>query len=171
MSSFLLNYKKGLTGIPQTQFAEVYDYYAPNITIVPPAPVSPFVQGMIMMWDKTSAYPTGWFLCNGQVANGYTTPTLIDKFVLSVGTANPTVGLGGGAVSTLLTLNMIPDHTHGGVGLATQSGQDNPPAFSYASTAGNTTGISNAGYVAGTPVPTMPPYVTYAFICYCGVPA
>jgi microcystin-dependent protein len=170
MSSFLLNYKKGLTGIPQTQANEATNYFAPNVAVPPTPPaVVPFTQGMIMMWDKTSAYPTGWYLCNGQIANGYTTPTLIDKFVMSVGVTNPTVGLGGGAVSTLLTLNMLPDHTHTGTLLGTDSGTKTA-GFSFAS-GDSTGGINSAGYTAGTPVPTLPPYVTYAYICYCGVPA
>lgn len=171
MSDTLLNYKKGLTKIPQNQFNEATDYYAQN-AVVPPTPpaVSAFTQGMIMMYDKTNSYPTGWFLCDGQVHNGYTTPTLRDCFVMSVGTTNPTVGLGGGANSTLLTVNMLPDHTHGGTGLGTDSGTKTL-GYSFTNGSNSTTGINSVGYVAGTPVPTLPPYVTYAYICYCGVPA
>jgi hypothetical protein len=169
MSSFLLNYKKGLTGIPQTQGNEVTDYFAKN---APPTPATtPFVQGMIMLYDKTNSYPTGWFLCDGAVHNGYTTPTLRDVFVMSVGTANPTVGLGGGAASVALTLNMIPDHTHNtnGSANAQNAATATNSGFSTCNPYGASTGISNAGYVPGTPVPTIPPFVTYAYICYCGV--
>jgi len=173
MSSFLLNYKKGLTGIPQTQFAETFDYFAPNVTIVPPAPVSPFTQGMVMMWDKLGSFPTGWYLCDGGTYNGYVTPTLINRFVVlagGTGSAYPTVGLGGGAGSTLLTLNMLPDHTHGSVTQDTISGTATS-GQSFCALGGTTGGINSAGYVAGTPVPTLPPYYSLAYICYCGVPA
>lgn len=130
---------------------------------------SPFVQGMVMLWDKVVSIPTGWAAANGQVANGYTTPNLANVFVVGTGATYPTVGLGGGAASVSLSINMIPDHTHGGVGLATESAPNNPPAFSYASTSGNTTGISNPGYTGGVPVPTLPPYYSMQYICYVGV--
>jgi hypothetical protein len=139
-----------------------------GVVTVSTVAASPFVQGMIMMWDKTSAYPPGWFICDGTIHNGYTTPTLLDKFVLSVGPSNPTVGLGGGAASVALTLNMIPDHTHSSGELSTTSGSAGGGGFSFAA-AGTTSGISNAGYTPGTAVPTLPPYVTYAYICYCGI--
>ena len=138
-----------------------------GVVTVATVAASPFAQGMIMMWDKTSSFPPGWFICDGTVHNGYTTPTLLDKFVLSVGPSNPTVGLGGGAASVALTLDMLPDHTHGAIKQDTASGTATS-GQSFAALGGNTLGISG-GWVGGTNVPTLPPYVTYAYICYCGI--
>jgi len=130
---------------------------------------SPFSQGMVMMWDKVVSIPTGWAACNGAVVNGYTTPNIQDVFVVGTGTTYPTCGLGGGAASVALTLNMIPDHTHGGVGLSTVSSDNSSGGYSYAATSQSTTGISNAGYTPGTAVPTLPPYYSMQYICYVGV--
>ena len=134
-----------------------------TLTVPPPIfPPSEFAPGMIMMYTTLAAPPvppTGWLICNGQPG----TPDLRDRFIIGAGGswANTQTG---GAASVALTLNMIPDHTHGGVGLATESAPNNPPAFSYASTSGNTTGISNAGYTPGTPVPTVPPFYALFYI-------
>ena len=132
----------------------------------------PFFPGMIMMYNALppTVLPLNWFLCDGGIYNGFITPDLRDKFVICTGPANPTIGLTGGAASTALTLNMIPDHTHG------LQGQINPtncaPAtntnLSICNPGGTSTGISNAGYTPGTPVPTLPPYISMAYICYCG---
>lgn len=134
-----------------------------TLTVPPPIfPPSEFAPGMIMMYTTLAAPPvppTGWLICNGQPG----TPDLRDRFIIGAG-LSWAVTQTGGAASTVLTLNMIPDHTHGGVGLATESAPNNPPAFSYASTSGNTTGISNAGYTPGTPVPTVPPFYALFYI-------
>jgi hypothetical protein len=132
---------------------------------------SPFSQGMVMLWDKVVSIPTGWVAANGQVANGYTTPNLANVFVVGTGATYPTCGLGGGAASVALTLNMIPDHTHGLNGII--NAQNCSPAtntdVSTCFPGGTSTGISNAGYTPGTPVPTLPPYYSMQYICYVGV--
>jgi hypothetical protein len=139
-----------------------------NVTVSTVAS-SPFAQGMVMLWDKVVSIPTGWALCNGATVNGYVTPSIQDVFVVGTGTTYPTCGLGGGAASVALTLNMIPDHTHGGVGLSTVSSPVDTGGYSYASNSSSTTGISNAGYTPGTAVPTLPPYYSMTYICYVGV--
>ena len=81
--------------------------------------------GGIIMWSGTSA-PDGWALCNGQVANGYTTPDLRGQFIVGYDPSNPdysppgnlslkgnTVGKTGGEEKHLLTIAEMPRHTHG----------------------------------------------------------
>lgn len=134
-----------------------------TLTVPPPIfPPSEFAPGMVMMYSTLAAPPvppTGWLICNGQPG----TPDLRDRFIIGAG-LSWAVTQTGGAASTTLTLNMIPDHTHGGVGLDTHSGVDASPAYSYAATNQSTTGISNAGYTPGTPVPTVPPFYALFYI-------
>jgi hypothetical protein len=132
----------------------------------------PFFPGMIMMYNALppTVLPLNWFLCDGGTYNGFIVPDLRDKFIVCTGPINSTIGLTGGAASTTLTLNMIPDHTHNtlasvnsqNAALATNSG------FSTCNPSGPTSGIANPGYTPGTPVPTLPPYFSLAYICYCG---
>ena len=134
----------------------------------------PFFPGMIMMYNALppTVLPLNWFLCDGGTYNGFITPDLRDKFVICTGPANPTIGLTGGAVSQTLTLNMIPDHTHdlNGQINATNAAVNPGSGISTCGPGGTSTGISNAGYTPGTPVPTLPPYISMAYICYCGTP-
>jgi microcystin-dependent protein len=151
-----------------------------GISITPPSGVgsvtvatvaaSPYTVGMIMMWNSLVGIPTGWAPCDGSIVNGYTTPNLTNRFVVQAGgsgTAYPTIGLTGGNGSTVLTLNMIPDHTHSGVIQDTASGT--ATAGQSFAALGNTGGISNGGYTPGTPVPTIPPYYSLLHIIYVGV--
>jgi microcystin-dependent protein len=126
---------------------------------------------MIMMWNSLVSIPTGWTACDGTIVNGYTTPNLTNRFVIQAGgtgSAYPSVGLTGGNGSVALTLNMIPDHTHGGTGLGTDSGTKTL-GFSFTNGSASTTGINNVGYTPGTPVPTLPPYYSLLYIIYVGV--
>jgi len=102
--------------------------------------------------------PDGWKICNGDPG----TPDLRDRFIIGAG-LSWAVTQTGGAASTALTLNMIPDHTHGGTGLGTDSGTKTA-GFSFTNGSNSTTGINNAGYVAGTPVPTVPPFNALFYI-------
>ena len=132
-----------------------------TLTVPPPIIPSSFAPGMVMMYTTLASppvAPTGWLICNGQ--NG--TPDFRDRFIIGAG-LSWAVTQTGGAASTVLTLNMIPDHTHGGVGLSTDSALPNA-GTSFAATNLSTTGISNAGYVAGTPVPTVPPFYALFYI-------
>lgn len=131
---------------------------AVTLTVPPPIfPPSGFVTGMIMLWGSVEP-PAGWLICNGQPG----TPDLRDRFIVSCGTTY-LAGDTGGASSTALTLNMIPDHTHGGTGLGTDSGTKTS-GFSFTNGSNSTTGINNAGYAPGTPVPTLPPYYALYYI-------
>ncbi len=68
--------------------------------------------GGIIMWSGSiSTIPAGWALCNGQVANGYTTPNLTNRFVLA-GSLTLAPGATGGATTHTLTVAEMPNHTH-----------------------------------------------------------
>jgi microcystin-dependent protein len=128
-----------------------------TLTVPPPIfPPSEFVTGMIMMWGGSTA-PTGWALCNG--LNG--TPDLREKFICGSSTLVP-IGSTGGATSVTLSLNNLPDHTHGGVGLSTVSSPVDTGGYSYASTSGVTTGVT--GLVTTTPFNIVPPFYALAYI-------
>jgi len=126
------------------------------------------LQGMIVMWTGQFV-PAGYSLCNG--GNG--TPDLQNRFIIAAavpGSPNPQTypaGTSGGSATASLVLNNLPDHVHGGVGFAPQSGAISPsPDASYAGNATNTTGIASAGYTppGGTPFDIIPPYYAIAFI-------
>lgn len=83
--------------------------------------------GAIMGWsDLDSAVPSGWYVCDGNAHNGYTTPNLIERFVIGAGGAyavNATGGPGSwngtitptGSVTVgahVLTTAELPAHTH-----------------------------------------------------------
>jgi len=133
------------------------------VTLTVPPPIFPptFATGMIMMYSTLAAppvAPTGWAICDGTGG----TPDLRDRFIIGAG-LSWAVTQTGGAASTALTLNMIPDHTHGAAALSATSGSAGGGGFSFAA-AGNTTGISNPGYTPGTPVPTVPPFYALFYI-------
>jgi hypothetical protein len=171
ISSFILLRNKQMATLPSTTYANPTTPYFAAAGAAPAPAASPFVQGMIMMWDKTASFPPGWFICDGAVHNGYTTPTLLDKFVLSLGPSNPTVGLGGGQASVSLVVNNLPDHQHSGAATQGSGGTAGINDYNTASFTGTTGGISSVGYVTpgGTPFSVLPPYVSYAYICYCGI--
>jgi len=132
--------------------------------------------GMVMAWYSltlvsiTSPAP-GWYPCTGAqyTVRGrvYGSPALGGRTIISVGNGHTDNQLGG-LEEYNLVLDNIPDHTHGGVGLSTAAGT-NTGSFSFASTAGNTTGISNVNYTPGRPVPTMMPFKCMQYYIYLGV--
>jgi microcystin-dependent protein len=81
--------------------------------------------GGIILWSGTIA-PTGWALCDGDTANGYTTPNLKNRFVVGYnpsdwrydwpgnlsqkGTSTSDIG---GAATVALNLSQMPRHNHG----------------------------------------------------------
>lgn len=136
-----------------------------TLTVPPPIfPPSEFAPGMVMMYSTLAAPPvppTGWLICNGQPG----TPDLRDRFIIGAG-LSWAVTQTGGAASTVLTLNMIPDHTHG---LQGQLNAQNlvtgtNTGFSSINPGGTSTGINSAGYTPGTPVPTVPPFYALFYI-------
>lgn len=135
------------------------------------SPASAYTVGMIMLWNSLVGIPTGWTACDGSIVNGYTTPNLTNRFVVQTGgsgTNYPTIGLSGGADACTLTVNMLPDHTHGAVQQDTASGTVTS-GNSFCALGGTTGGINNAGYTPGTQVPTRPPYYSLLYIIYVGV--
>jgi hypothetical protein len=71
--------------------------------------------GVITMWYGSVAnVPAGWALCNGQVVNGFTTPNLVDRFVVGAGSAYAPGSIGGSNFVTATT-SASGAHTHGGV--------------------------------------------------------
>ena len=68
--------------------------------------------GGIIPWSgSATAVPDGWALCNGQTANGRTTPNLCDRFVVGAGGEYQPRATGG-AKEVTLTVEQIPAHTH-----------------------------------------------------------
>jgi microcystin-dependent protein len=82
--------------------------------------------GGIILWSGTIA-PTGWALCDGDTANGYTTPNLKNRFVVGYNpsdwrydwpgnlsqkgtSASSDIG---GAATVALNLSQMPRHNHG----------------------------------------------------------
>ena len=71
-------------------------------------------RGIIAMWSgAANAIPDGWLLCNGQ--NG--TPNLMDRFIVGAG-ASYGVGNVGGAATVALSVEQMPNHSHGFSGVA-----------------------------------------------------
>ena len=83
--------------------------------------------GAIMGWSGLdSAVPAGWYVCDGNAHGGYTTPNLIERFIIGAGGAyavNATGGPGSwngtitptGSVAIgnhTLTTSELPAHTH-----------------------------------------------------------
>lgn len=117
-----------------------------------------FAAGMIMMFQGAVA-PAGWAICNGSGG----TPDLRNRFVIGVGTN--ALNATGGAASTLLTVDMLPDHVHSGIpdqaDTGSVAGIGGPYVFQNYSV--NSGGITN-GWVGGVPVPTVPPFYALAYI-------
>lgn len=83
--------------------------------------------GAIMIWSGTdSNMPDGWYVCDGNAHGGYTTPNLIEQFVIGAGGAYAVGASGGpatwngtitptGSVTVgahALTTAELPAHTH-----------------------------------------------------------
>lgn len=132
------------------------------VTINATAPASGFFRGMIMPYVGTTAPSADWAICDGTTAG---VPDLRGLFIIGT-SATYAFGSSGGAASQTLTLNMIPDHTHdlNGQINATNAAVNAGSGISTCGPGGTSTGISNAGYVAGTPVPTLPPYYSLTYI-------
>jgi microcystin-dependent protein len=93
-------------------------------------------RGVITMWSGlTTNVPAGWVLCNG--SNG--TPDLRDKFIVGAGSSYNTQSQGGNA-TTVLGVEHMPSHNHGGGGTTSGTSNDhshgvNDPSHSHSYTA------------------------------------
>ncbi|MEM9887557.1 MAG: tail fiber protein, partial [Bacteroidota bacterium] len=146
--------------------------------------------GTIQMWP-TSSPPTGWLICNGSsfssstypdlanVLGGTTLPNFNGRFPLGVGNSGTSgstthnIGSNGGAEKHTLSINEIPNHSHGAGSLSTsepylsQEGSGNQDKrdgggtklFEYTSITGNTASVGG-----GQAHNNMPPFYTINFI-------
>lgn len=75
---------------------------------------TPFVRGMIMMFNGQSDIPEGWAICDGQTHTykGVTTvtPNLIGKFIKASDSSG--AGTEGGSNEVTLTSDNLPEHSH-----------------------------------------------------------
>lgn len=128
------------------------------VTLTVPAGPATFATGMIMMFNGNVA-PSGWAICDGSGG----TPDLREKFIRGANTLVP-VGSTGGANDVTLSIDMIPDHTHGGAPQNGSGGTAGISDYNLSATRISTTGISNPGYTGGVPVPTLPPFYALSYI-------
>ena len=132
--------------------------------------------GIIMWYGTTVSIPTGWFLCNGQLAGSFTTPDLRDRFVVCAGLTYAVNASGGAANATLVshthtftgTALGTHQHTLGGAGNGLADGSNSAAWYNGSS---NTSAVS-----AGTPAGTnstegssatnanLPPYYALCYI-------
>jgi microcystin-dependent protein len=152
--------------------------------------------GGIIMWSGVSI-PSGFALCDGEIANGTQTPDLRGRFIVGQD-PRPTdpvivpewdinyndIGNTGGEKLVTLTVDQIPSHTHGLntnrhlVGTRTKGalGGESTSLTGKDAVASNrdvsapnvfTSGISNTG--GGQSHENRPPYFVLAFIMFVGV--
>ena len=132
--------------------------------------------GIIMWYGSTASIPTGWFLCNGQLAGSFTTPDLRDRFVVGAGSTYAVNASGGSANAILVshthtftgTALGTHQHTLGGAGNGLADGSNGGAWYNGSS---NTSAVS-----AGTPAGTnstegssgvnanLPPYYALCYI-------
>jgi microcystin-dependent protein len=119
-----------------------------------------FVQGMIMMYNGSSA-PSGWAICDGQ--NG--TPDLRDRFIVGTGSSY-SLGNTGGANSVTLTTAQMPSHKHttsvDNTNLFPSSGQTSIGFGGAGSYPATTFTMNNEG--GGQAHENRPPYYALMFI-------
>ncbi len=85
-----------------------------------------FPKGSIIMWSGKTA-PNGWALCNGGTVNGFKTPDLRDRFIVSynavdsrysqpgnLSSQGTTAGNTGGLEKVTLSTSQLPIHNHTG---------------------------------------------------------
>jgi len=149
----------------------------------------PFPKGMIIIWSGSiSDIPAGWSLCDGGTYNGYLTPDLRGKFVLSAGQGGSlsdgtqlstrNVGNDGGKEKVGLETEEMPRHSHRSdhpqyYAAEPVSGSPN----SIFGTTGSTTSYGTWGVIDvaggqsdGTTKAheNMPPFYVLCYICYTG---
>jgi hypothetical protein len=129
------------------------------VTVNATATPTGFFTGMIIPWVGVAPAPAGWAICDGTTPG---VPNLTGRFIIGADLTYP-FGTSGGAASTLLTLNMIPDHIHVGAVLSGASVASGAGGSTVNPTA-ETGGITTPGYTPGTAVPTLPPYYALTYI-------
>ena len=134
--------------------------------------------GIIMWYGSTASIPTGWFLCNGQLAGSFTTPDLRDRFVVGAGSTYAVNASGGSANAILVshthtfTGTALATHLHGS-GVASGGGGG---SFYTATGSPEVNQINTSAVSAGTPAGTnstegssatnanLPPYYALCYI-------
>lgn len=128
--------------------------------------------GMIVMWyGSIASIPTGWYLCNGQTANGVVTPDLRSRFIVGAGSTYAVAATGGSADAIVPAHSHTitdPGHTHT-YGSSLNWGSDQQSAFdarntgSFTTTSA-TTGISINSTGVSVTNANLPPYYALAYI-------
>jgi len=142
--------------------------------------------GFIVMWSGLVAdIPSGWLLCNGSgtISTGSTVPDLRDKFIQGAGGLLAPRSVGGKAThthvvtvaGTTLTIDQIPNHSHGFGWNNTPTQGDQPgvgAALHYTNKDKNDTtrvkatggGKAHTHTATNAPTSHLPPYYALAFI-------
>ena len=141
--------------------------------------------GMIVMWyGSIASIPTGWYLCNGQVANGTQTPDLRDRFIVGAGSTYAVAATDGSADAVVVshthtfTGSALAAHTHQ-IGSRDSTANDGsnplqefvndygtgngPPATTSSVSGGTPSGTISTTGSSGTNA-NLPPYYALAYI-------
>lgn len=100
------------------------------------------VGGIIMWSGSENGVPSGWALCNGQTAEGQSTPDLRGRFVVGSKMANKAgtlgadvapenIGATGGKAAVTLTTDHLPAHTHTATATVAEGGEHSHKLKSY----------------------------------------
>ena len=106
--------------------------------------------GIIVMWSGLlSNIPAGWALCDGTLG----TPNLLDRFILSVNTAETPGAIGGNHFYSLTT-PQLPTHTHTGTTGTESVGHTHSGTTSIDGAHNHTQGPNSSGVFYSSPVGT-----------------
>jgi len=127
-------------------------------------------RGIILGWVGTNpaTLPTGWYLCNGQIVNGYTTPALnVNRFIMTTNNANDS-GVQGGNDTADIYIS-----TSAGTTPSTHShypgGDDyRQKDTTYSAYHQSHDWVHNHDSITATPISYRPSYYTLNFIIYLG---
>lgn len=132
--------------------------------------------GMIVMWyGSIASIPTGWYLCNGQVANGTQTPDLRNFFIVGAGSTYAVAATGGSADAIVVshthtfTGTELAPHNHtylnplGPFGTSGSGGTAATSDVTGSTSGGTPAGTNSTTGVSGTNA-NLPPYYALAYI-------
>ena len=122
--------------------------------------------GGIIMWNGTSV-PDGWALCDGQTANGQTTPNLRGRFIVGYQSGDAdynSIGKTGGEKKHTLTVDEMPSHNHTIANITNTSGGGTKTGDRDWHENKNGDNISSGSTGGGAAHENRPPYYVLAFI-------